>query len=92
MTTQNANTEDLVTPGQPEAIAKILDALPGMVGGIDRAIFDVSGKKLPFVLLIFGENGAMHATNVTPASNAIKAVKELAAVWDTTEPQSAASA
>lgn len=75
----NPNTTDLVTLGQPEYVAKLLDALPGMVGGIDRAIFDASGKKLPFMLVVFGEGGAMHATNVTPAADAFRALKQLAA-------------
>jgi hypothetical protein len=83
----NANTEDLVTIGQPKSVAKVLDALPGMIGGIDRAIFDVSGKKMPFVLLIFGENGAMHASNMAPVSQAVDAIKQLAKAWEADTPQ-----
>lgn len=67
---------------QPVAVAKLLDALPGIVGGIDRAIFDQSGVKAPFVLLVFTNGGALHATNITPASLAVQAVKDLAKHWD----------
>lgn len=83
----NPNTEDLVTIGQPVAIQKLLDELPAMVGGIDHAIRDVSGKHMPFVLLVFGENGVLHATNMTPAAQAVVAIKELAAKWETDAPR-----
>ena len=82
----NPNTEDLVTIGQPKAVAKLLDALPGMVGGIDRAIFEVGGKTMPFVLLVFAEGGALHATNIHPPVQAIEAIKELASKWETDAP------
>jgi hypothetical protein len=67
-------------------VAKLLDALPALVGGIDHAIFKESGKTLPFVLLVFTEGGAMHATNINPPVQAIEAIKELAAKWDTDTP------
>lgn len=83
----NPNTTDMVTPGQPVAVKKLLDGLPGLVGALDRAIFDTSGRKFPFVLLVFAENGAMHATNIHPPVNAIEAVKELAAQWEVDDPE-----
>lgn len=82
----NPNENDLVTQGQPQDVQKTLDALPGLVGAIDRAIFDQSGKKQPFVLLIFANGGAMHATNIHPPVDAVTAIKQLAAQWDHTEP------
>jgi hypothetical protein len=84
---KNPNTEDLVTIGQPKAVAKVLDALPGMIGGLDRAIIEVAGQRLPFVLLVFGDNGAMHASNINPASEAVRAVRELGRAWDAEDPQ-----
>ena len=62
---------------QPEPTAKLLDALPGLIGAIDRAIFDTAGEKFPFVLLVFGNGGALHATNID-AKVAINAVQEFA--------------
>ena len=64
---------------QPPETAALLDALPGMVGGLDRAIFDTTGKKMPFMLVVFNNGGAMHATNIQPVSDAFRALKELAA-------------
>jgi hypothetical protein len=64
---------------QPAETAALLDALPGMVGGLDRAIFDTTGKKMPFMLVVFNNGGAMHATNVHPPIDAFRALKELAA-------------
>jgi hypothetical protein len=88
----NPNETDLITQGQPVDVQKTLDALPGLVGAIDRAIFDQSGKKQPFVLLIFASGGAMHATNIHPPADAVKAIKDLAAHWDHTEPNEHAGA
>lgn len=84
---ENPNTRDLIPPEQPPEVKRTLDALPGLVGAIDRAIFDQTGKKQPFVLLIFANGGALHATNVHPPIQAIEAVKQLAAAWETMEPQ-----
>lgn len=81
----NPNTVDLITPEQPPEIAAMLDALPGLVGAIDAAIEDTAGKQLPFVLLVFPGNGAMHATNINPPAQGIAAVKQLAAAWDAQE-------
>lgn len=74
-----------ITAVKPEAMTKLLDGLPGLVGALDRAIFDTSGQKMPFVLLVFTEGGACHATNFD-AKTAVAAVKELAACWDEGEP------
>ena len=62
---------------QPEPAAKLLDALPGLIGAIDKAIWDQTGQKYPFVLLVFGNGGAMHATNID-AKVALEAVQEFA--------------
>jgi hypothetical protein len=70
---------------QPEHVAKLLDALPGLIGAIDRAVFDKSGRQMPFVLLVFADGSAMHATNFN-AADAVKAIKELAKHWDDTPP------
>lgn len=50
-------------PATTETTTKIVKALPGLVGAVDRAIFDIAGKPLTFVLVIFSEGQAMHATN-----------------------------
>lgn len=63
---------------QPVETAKLLDALPGLVGAIDTAIVDRSGKKFPFVLLVFGNDAAMHATNMD-AKVAMACVQQFAA-------------
>lgn len=75
-----------VSAEQPAHVAKLLDALPGLVGAIDQAVLDKSGRRLPFVLLVFAGNGALHATNIQPAARAIAAVKDLAAHWDEAPP------
>lgn len=63
-------------------IQRTLEALPGLVGAIDHAIRDQTGKHQPFVLLIFAEGTALHSANFDPKV-AQKAVIELAARWDT---------
>lgn len=78
------NTEALVPDAPATAALKVLDALPGLVGAIDRAIIDTTGQKLGFVLLVFAGGQALHATNVTPASSAIDAMKALVHAWDET--------
>jgi hypothetical protein len=83
----NPNIDDLIPPEQPVVTARVLDALPSLIGALDRLLREVTGQKLPFVLLVFAEGGAMHATNIQPASQAVAAIKELAAQWDITEPQ-----
>ena len=62
-------------------IQRVLEALPGLVGGIDYAIRDQTGKHQPFVLLIFAEGTALHSANFDPRV-AQKAVIELAGRWD----------
>jgi hypothetical protein len=66
----NPNTTDLITPEQPPEVAAMLDALPGLVGAIDNA------------LLVFPGQGALHATNIAPASDAVKLIKQLAHEWN----------
>lgn len=71
-----------ITPVQPAGTAKILDGLPGLIGAIDRSLIDISGEKQPFVLIVFAAGVGMHATNIQPTADAIRAVKALAAQWD----------
>lgn len=73
------------SPIQPVVTAKLLDALPGLVGAIDGAIRDATGEKVAFVLITFPPGSACHATNISPASDAIKALKALMRNWDTME-------
>lgn len=72
-------------PIQPAATAKLLDALPGLVGAIDHAIQDQTGEKIAFVLVAFTAGAACHATNISPPAEAIKALKALVSNWDNTE-------
>lgn len=67
--------------GTPAVVMKVLDALPGLVGGIDIAIKDRTGKHMPFVLLIFAEGSALHSANFDPKV-AQQAVIELAGRWE----------
>lgn len=64
----------------PEQVKKVMDELPSMVGGIDLALRDLTGKPMPFVMVIFTDGGAMHATNIEP-NLAQRAIQELAASW-----------
>jgi hypothetical protein len=73
----------LVAKPTPEVqIKRTLDCLPGLVGAIDHAIKDQTGKHQPFVLMIFAEGTALHAANFD-AKVAQNAVIELASRWDT---------
>lgn len=45
----------------------LLDALPGLVGGIDNFIKKESGKHMAFMLLVFADEAVLHATNADPA-------------------------
>jgi hypothetical protein len=73
-----------------DKITRLLDALPGLVGGIDRAIIEQAGVKAPFVLVIFADGNAMHATNISPPAQAVDAIKALATAWDNEPPQATA--
>lgn len=69
----------------PEVLVqRTLAALPGLVGAIDHAIKDQTGKHQPFVLLVFAEGTAMHSANFQPEV-AKAAVIELAQRWGTGE-------
>lgn len=78
----NPNTTDLITPEQPPEVAAMLDALPGLVGAIDAAIKDTAGRPMGFVLLVFPGQGALHATNIAPAADAVKLITQLAHEWN----------
>lgn len=80
------NTVNQENPAvQLTATSKLLDALPGLVGAVDRAFVDVTGNKTAFILVAFAEGQAVHATNINPPSDAIVALKELMKNWDTSE-------
>jgi hypothetical protein len=79
----NPNEKDLISVKQPVVIQKTLDALPGLIGALDTAIMDHAGERLPFVLLVFAGNGAMHATNLPSAAEGVNAVKQLVKAWET---------
>lgn len=85
----NPNTDNLIVPEQPPEVAKMLDALPGLIGAIDQAVVDASGKRQPFVLLVFVDGGAVHATNMEPAQQAYDAIRRLAHEWDRAEAEGA---
>jgi hypothetical protein len=87
------NTIDNTAPQPSEITQRILEQLPHLIGAIDTAIMDASGTKerLPFMLLIFNEGGAMHAQNFDQAI-ARRAVLELAANWASADDLDAARA
>ena len=64
---QKSIVADIAATAQMPAATKtteaVVKALPGLVGAVDRAIFDIAGKPLTFALVIFSEGQAMHATN-----------------------------
>lgn len=66
-------------------VLRTLEILPGLVGALDSAIKDQTGKHQPFVLLIFAEGTALHSANFAPEV-AKNAVIELAKRWDEGEP------
>jgi hypothetical protein len=74
------------TAVKPVDTKKILDALPGLIGGIDGAIRDIAQTKTPvgFVLIIVANGQAMYCTNGDPEM-AKNCIKELAKVIDTAE-------
>lgn len=45
------------------SIQRLIDVMPGLIGGIDMAINDQVGKPMPFVLVVFDGKTAAHATN-----------------------------
>jgi hypothetical protein len=73
-----------MTGPQKPSHSKLLDDLPGLVGALDKAIFDTAGEQLPFTLLVYAPGGAMHASNFN-AQEAVRALKLLAEQWDNPE-------
>jgi hypothetical protein len=61
----------------PAITAKIVDELPQLVGAVDRFLIDLSGERIPFVVVAFTAGRALHATNINPPSVAFDALKEL---------------
>jgi len=76
---------------QPAAVAALLDSLPGLVGAIDKAILDTTGRRMPIALLVFAEGAGMHASNFG-AAETVKAVKELVMQWEKDRGESADTA
>jgi hypothetical protein len=76
-------------PLQPEVVKKLLDNLPGIIGGIDYATRDNCGQHVPFVLLYFTGNAALHATNIGSREAAMLTVGYAKAVCDS-DPELAA--
>jgi hypothetical protein len=62
---------------KPSYVAKLLDSLPGLIGGLDFAIMKAAGERVPCVLLIFTPEGAAHVTNMEPKA-AMEQVKMFA--------------
>lgn len=66
---------------QPESVAKLLDSLPGLVGALDKAIMDTTGRRMPFAVLVFADGAGMHASNFN-AADTVKAIKDLVEAWE----------
>lgn len=78
-----------MTGPQKPSHSKLLDDLPGLVGALDKAIFDTAGEQLPFTLLVYAPGGAMHASNFN-AQEAVRALKSLADQWEDPAPSETA--
>ena len=57
-----------------------LEAMPGMIGAIDKTFHDQVGQTVAFVLVAFVDGMAVHATNISPA---VDAMTSLAALVET---------
>ncbi len=69
-------------PVPTEHKQKILDALPGLIGGINEAFLAETGAKVAFVLIAFTDSSAIHGTNIHPAEDALLAIRAMAAGLD----------
>jgi hypothetical protein len=65
----------------PTEIQKVIDAMPGIVGGLDAALVDHVGAPVPFVIIMFVGKTAAHATNFDPKI-AMDLTREFAAKLD----------
>ena len=54
-----------------------LKAMPGMIGAIDKTFRDQVGKTVAFVLVAFVDGTAVHATNISPAVDAMASLAAL---------------
>lgn len=63
----NEASEINAAPAAPE-IQKIMDAMPGLIGGVDTALIDHIGKPVPFIMVLFSGKTAVHATNFDAAT------------------------
>lgn len=84
----NASAAAGIEPAAPPAQAplsdpgaiSLMEQLPGIVGALDTAIKDSAGKPLAFMLIVFTEGAALHATNAN-ASQARAATIEVVQAW-----------
>lgn len=67
MTTETNGAAPQDGKPQDAGTQALLDQLPGLVGAIDTAIKDTSGKHMAFMLLVFADEAVLHATNADPA-------------------------
>jgi hypothetical protein len=65
-------------PAEKPAILRLIDVMPGLIGGLDAAIHDRVGKPMPFVLIVFEGKTAAHATNFADAAYAMECVRNFA--------------
>ena len=59
----------------------ILEALPGLIGGIDQALREQMGHPVAFVLMTFGKGGAAYSTNVSDVASMQAAVTGIVVSW-----------
>jgi len=62
------NDQQTTAPQLDEGTDNLLKNLPNLVGAIDMAIKDTAGKPMAFMLLVFADGAALHATNTDPAA------------------------
>lgn len=74
----------------PPADNAVLQCLPGLTAAIDQAFQEHVGKKVAFVLVAFGEQGAAFTTNIDGAANMRGAMRQIADSWN--EPATPAGA
>lgn len=66
----------LIPAGAPvPEIQRVMDSMPGLIGGIDHALIDYVGKPVPFVLVLFSGTTAVHATNMGSGEEGMSALR-----------------
>lgn len=63
---------------------KLLKSLPGLIGAIDKAIFDINKTPQVFALVIFADDQALHATNGDNAQ-VMNALRQMLATGESNE-------